>query len=104
MFNYFLELNEKYPDRIPIIFEEKNEIVISEVKRKYLVPLNLTVGEFLYVVRKKINIKQEQAIYLFVNQKSISSGTLISFLYEKNSDPDGFLYITWTTENTFGLK
>ena len=96
------KIKEKYPDRIPIIFEHKNSKEDKEIKRKYLVPLNLTVGEFIYVVRKRINIKQEQAIYLFINNKSVTSGMLLSLYYQNHKDPDGFLYINWTIENTFG--
>ena len=35
--------------------------------RRYLVPADLTVGQFVYVVRKKVNLTPEKAIFVFVN-------------------------------------
>lgn len=34
--------------------------------RRYLVPADLTVGQFVYVIRKRIRVSPEQAIFMFV--------------------------------------
>jgi GABA(A) receptor-associated protein len=49
----------KYPDRIPIICEKsegKANDIPSIDKRKYLVPVDLTVSQFLYIIRSRIKI------------------------------------------------
>ena len=33
---------------------------------RYLVPSDLTVGQFVYVIRKRIRVSPEQAIFMFV--------------------------------------
>lgn len=33
---------------------------------RYLVPADLTVGQFVYVVRKRIDLSPEKAIFIFV--------------------------------------
>lgn len=33
---------------------------------RYLVPADLTVGQFVYVVRKRIKLSAEKAIFVFV--------------------------------------
>jgi GABA(A) receptor-associated protein len=33
---------------------------------RYLVPADLTVGQFIYVVRKRIKLSPEKAIFVFV--------------------------------------
>lgn len=33
---------------------------------RYLVPADLTVGQFVYVVRKRIKLSPEKAIFIFV--------------------------------------
>ena len=33
---------------------------------RYLVPADLTVGQFVYVIRKRIRVSPEQAIFMFV--------------------------------------
>ena len=34
---------------------------------RYLVPADLTVGQFLYVIRKRIKLNSEKAIFIFVD-------------------------------------
>ena len=33
---------------------------------RYLVPADLTVGQFVYVIRKRIKVSSEEAIFMFV--------------------------------------
>jgi hypothetical protein len=33
---------------------------------RYLVPADLTVGQFVYVIRKRIKLSSEKAIFIFV--------------------------------------
>ena len=95
----------KHPDRIPIICEkhEKASCILPQVdKYKYLVPNDLTIGQFIYVIRKRIHLTPEQAIYLFVDGTIPQSNETINTVYHKHKDKDGFLYISYTNENTFG--
>ncbi|KAK4798719.1 hypothetical protein SAY86_031045 [Trapa natans] len=97
-------IREKYPDRIPIIVEKAERSDIPDIdKKKFLVPRDLNVGQFVYVVRKRINLSAEKAIFVFVNNTLPSTSALISTIYEENKDEDGFLYMTYSGENTFGL-
>lgn len=34
---------------------------------RYLVPADLTVGQFVYVIRKRIKLSSEKAIFVFVD-------------------------------------
>jgi len=95
----------KYPDRIPIICEPNpirtNTLPMID-KNKYLVPTDLTVGQFLFVIRKRLKMHAEQALYLFVGGSIPPTSELIQSLYYSNRDADGFLYFTYNCENTFG--
>jgi len=93
----------KYPDRFPIICEKIDNSSIMEIdKKKYLIPGDLTCGQFAYVIRKRIKLPPEQAVYLFVNGVIPAMSCLISSLYHEYKDTDGFLYVTYASENTFG--
>ncbi|KAL5678002.1 hypothetical protein ACJX0J_014133, partial [Zea mays] len=60
-------IRDKYPDRIPVIVEKAGKTDVPEIdKKKYLVPADLTVGQFVYVVRKRIKLSPEKAIFVFV--------------------------------------
>ena len=93
----------KYPDKLPIIVEKAKNSDIEEIdKTKYLVPEDLTMGQFVYVIRKRLKLTQEKAIFLFVNQILPPTAALVRQIYEDNKKDDGFLYITYSGENAFG--
>ena len=94
----------KYPERKPVIVENiKPDSNYQLNKRKFLVPCDLTMGEFIYVIRKRIRtLKPEEALYLYVNGNMSSASQIISQVYDKYKDEDGFLYINYDRESTFG--
>jgi len=79
-------------------------IVLDFDKCRYLVPSDLTVGQFVYVIRKRIKLSAEKAIFIFVDNVLPPTGELMSSVYEDKKDEDGFLYITYSGENTFGAS
>jgi len=61
------------------------------------------IPEFLYVIRKRIKIRPEQSIYLFVGDSVMVAGAQqMGSVYEEHKDLDGFLYTCYSGENTFG--
>ncbi|KAL7008725.1 ubiquitin-like protein atg8 [Cystobasidiomycetes sp. EMM_F5] len=96
-------IRQKYADRIPVICEKNERSDIATIdKKKYLVPSDLTVGQFVYVIRKRIKLEPEKAIYIFVEEILPPTASLMAAIYEEYRDEDGFLYITYSGENTFG--
>ena len=86
----------RYPDRVPgkdfdsflelpfflVIVEKSPKARVNDVdKKKYLVPADLTVGQFIYIIRyskinliflicifrKRIELRPEEALFFFVN-------------------------------------
>ena len=46
----------KHPDKVPIILEKSDCSDVDDVsKHKFLMPKDITVGQFLYIIRKNIN-------------------------------------------------
>ena len=95
---------KKYPDRIPIIVERSRSDTTTELinKNKYLAPASLTVGQFVYVIRKRLVLPPEKAIFLFINNILPPTASLLGSIYDELKDKDHFLYITYSGENTFG--
>lgn len=97
---------EKYPDRVPLILEKltnDNDTLIPEIdKNKYLVPKDLNVGQLMYVIRKRLKISPEKALFIFCNGNILKSNDMISTVYEQSNDEDGFLYLIYSGEATFG--
>merc|ERR1712006_64268 len=89
-------IRNKYPDLIPVICEKSERSDIPDIdKKKYLVSADLTVGQFIYVIRKRIKLPPERAIFIFVNNVIPPTAHLMSTIYEEQKDEDGFLYITY---------
>lgn len=97
---------KKFPDRIPIICEKTSGIKNIDIpeldKSKYLVPIDLTVSQFLYIIRNRMKLSAEKTIFLFISNTIPPSSAFISNIYHQHKDPDGFLYITYSGENVFG--
>jgi GABA(A) receptor-associated protein len=94
----------KYPDRIPIICEKQENCknIKSISKKKYLVPTEYTCGQFIYIIRNQLHLSAESAIFLFVDGIIPSTAQTVGQLYNNHKDYDGFLYINYASENTFG--
>jgi len=94
---------KKYPDRVPVIVEKSSSSDIPEIdKHKYLVPKDLTFSQFIYVIRKRIKLQPEQAIFIFVNNSLPAAASLMSQTYEEHADECGFLFCVYSGEATFG--
>jgi GABA(A) receptor-associated protein len=71
-------------------------------RKKYLVPDDLIMCNFMYVIRKRLILAPEVSIYLFVNKKIVPSSMAMGDIYNKYKSEDGFLYIHYSGESTFG--
>ncbi len=97
-------IRSRYPDRIPIIMEKHKSAhnLASMSQTKFLVPESITVSELLYILRKRIKLESQEALFLFINETMPNSSDIIKTIYSQYANEDGFLYITYSTENTFG--
>jgi GABA(A) receptor-associated protein len=93
----------KYPERVPIICERITTNIPEIDRKKYLCPRDLSIANFMYVIRKRLKLSSEKSIYLFINNKIMpSTSSLLGVIYENYKDKDGFLYISYGGESTFG--
>ena len=103
-------IRTKYPDRIPIILEQSVDANPhhfprdKDMKRKFLVPGELTVGQFIYVIRKRLTLSPEVGLFIYMNGDTMvpTSQLMAEVDAQHQNTEDHFLYITYTGENTFG--
>ena len=95
----------KHPTRVPLIIERAAGCTTVENidKKKFLVPNDLTVGQLMFVVRKRLRtLTAEQGLFFFINELMHPPGALLSTIYAQHKHEDGFLYVLYASENTFG--
>jgi GABA(A) receptor-associated protein len=95
-------IKDKYPNYVPILVRARGDLKLT--KFKYLVGGEITFGQFLFILRKKMNgLRSSEALFLFVdNALPVSSRSLMS-MYNEKKDPElNMLIVTVCKENTFG--
>jgi GABA(A) receptor-associated protein len=95
----------KYPDRVPIIVTRStrcSDVALID-KNKFLVPADLTVGQFQYVIRKRLTLTPDKALFLFIGGSIVPTSETIGNVYSKYCDEKThFLYADYSSESVFG--
>ncbi|OAY48856.1 autophagy-related protein 8i [Manihot esculenta] len=93
----------KYPDRVPVIVERYCKTDLPEMeKKKFLVPRDMSVGQFIHVLNIRLRLTPGKALFVFVKNTLPQTATLMNSVYESFKDEDGFLYMCYSSEKTFG--
>ena len=97
------KISKKHPDRCCVIVARADGADLAEIdKHKFLVPKDLTVSQFSHVIRKRIDLRPDQAIFLFIGNTLPLGSSEMGSVYDRLKERDNFLYITYASENTFG--
>ncbi|CAN6164879.1 unnamed protein product [Urochloa humidicola] len=92
-----------YPDRIPVIVERFSRSNLPQIeKKKYLVPCDMPVGQFICILRSRLQLSPGTALFVFVNNTLPQTASLMGSVYDSYKDKDGFLYMCYSSEKTFG--
>ena len=96
------KLMNKYPDRVGVIVTTQDNMTPLD-KRKFLVPRDNTVGQFMHVIRKRLIVPHKNAIWLSpVNESIPPIARTMGEMHKEYMDKDGMLYLKVNEETTFG--
>ncbi|XP_010523892.1 PREDICTED: autophagy-related protein 8i [Tarenaya hassleriana] len=97
------EIIAKYPTRVPVIAEKYSKTDLPEIeKKKFLVPRDMSIGQFIYILSARLHLPPGKALFVFVNNTLPQTAALMDSVFESYKDDDGFLYICYSSEKTFG--
>ena len=98
-------IRAKYPERVPIIVKKTAGSDLKNIdKSKYLAPVDMTLSQFIVIIRKRIKIESDKAIFVFIENILPPLTSTMAYLYEHMKNEDGFIYIYYNGESTFGNK
>ncbi|XP_020481261.1 microtubule-associated proteins 1A/1B light chain 3C [Labrus bergylta] len=98
-------IRSKFPNKIPVIIEryDKEKYLPPLDKTKFLVPHELTMTQFVTIIRNRMALLPTQAFYLLINNSGLASMSLtMAQVYKDHQDEDGFLYMTYASQEVFG--
>ena len=97
-------VRRSYPTTVPCIVDvAPNNSLPRLDKHKYLVPDDITWAQFLFVLRKRLKLRPEKALFMFANNVLIPSGVTMGEVYKEHKAEDAFLYVSLAEENAFGM-
>ena len=95
----------EYPNRVPIICEVAPRSILPPLKKtKYLVPYDMTISQFQFLIRRNLDLNQESALYLITSKgiSLIGDKTMMEVYNNYKDKIDNFLYIYYDCEITMG--
>ena len=93
----------KYSNRRPIIVAKDKRCELPDIdKEKFLVPIDMSISQFMFIIRKRIDLDSSKALFITINGMLVNGSKIISEVYQSMKDEDGFLYVTYAGESTFG--
>ena len=97
------------PGYVPVVFESgdrdsvKGEVVSKLEKNRFLLPGDFTGAQVYCALRRRLSLDSKQAVFVMVQDCLVSHRATVQELQQRYGDSqDGFLYLTYTYENTFG--
>lgn len=71
---------------------------------RFLVPRDMSVGQFIHILSSRLHLTPGKALFVFVKDTLPQTATLMDSVYESFKDKDGFLYMCYSSEKTFGYE
>jgi GABA(A) receptor-associated protein len=106
--NQATAIREKFPFKAPIIVQKHHtETDLIDIDRsKFLVSFDYTSADLIRAICHRLHRLSETKALFFLTEsgKILQPNKSISVIYEENKDEDGFLYIFYHSENTFGFN
>ncbi|XP_045466941.1 microtubule-associated proteins 1A/1B light chain 3C-like isoform X2 [Harmonia axyridis] len=98
-------IRSRFPARIPIILTRlamEKKLPMLE-RTKYLVPQEMTLAQFQMIIRTSMHLNSKKALYFLVDgNPMIGLSLTMAELYQNCGKSDGYLYITYASQDTFG--
>lgn len=62
----------------------------------------MSVGQFIHILSSRLRLTPGKALFVFVKDTLPQTAALVDSVYESLKEEDGFLYMCYSSEKTFG--
>lgn len=94
------EFLRRHPNRLPVKIDEESDVGID--RRKYLIPREMTLGNFITYLRTRVELEHHEAMFVLIGGILPPISSTIETLYIEHVGEDRLLRIVLKKENTFG--
>jgi GABA(A) receptor-associated protein len=97
-------LRLKYPDKVPVVLQRASKSELPQAtKAKFLMPKIISIGKVQTILRDYLpEFDESKALFIFVDGAIPMISETLGELDSSRHSPDGFLYLKYSGESTFG--
>ena len=99
-------LLKKFEDKIPLICEKDPKWKMESLsKTKFLVPNTMMWSQLADLIKGNIQLDNKEALFLLIAGKhQVSGEKTLGEIYEAYKDEDGFLYVSYAGQLSWGMN
>jgi len=97
-----IRFKETVPGKIPLFVDRKDESKLPFLKkRRYLVPKNIYMADFIGTIHQKLDLPQETKLVMFVGDDTEPQAEDVKLeqVYEEKKSEDEFLYVKYSSRD-----
>lgn len=92
-------IRTRYPGKIAVICESSSRVE-RYCRTKYIVPPDLTIGQFVYILRQIVP-PSNRVLFVYISHILLPTSVTMNAIYSRFADRDGFLYLEFSDETYF---
>lgn len=99
-------LLQQFDDKIPLVCEKDPKSKMESLpKTKFLVPNTMMWSQLSELIKNKIKLDNREALFLLIEGKhQVSGEKTLGEIYEAYKEEDGFLYVSYAGQLSWGMK
>lgn len=99
-------LIKRFPSKYPIVIDRASRRDPIIDKNKYIIQADTTIAQLVYLLRKRMTLSPDKALFFFWDGTILSGNMTISQLHHLSNlkHNDGFTYLFYSLESTFGCS
>ena len=100
------KIREQYPNKVPVLVYKSPKSKVPDMERnKFLINGDVTMGQFLYIVRKRISLAPEKALFFLIDGKILPTvSSTMAEVYDAHKNESSLLVLNFQEESVFGAK